>query len=101
MADKILGLRLLDDAGAMWSTSVLEASAEILLVSNFTLYGDVSKGRRPSWSHAADPDSARSLFETVAQHLVAKGAKLSTAFFGEEMEISAVNYGPTNLLVEF
>ena len=77
-----------------------EVGAEVLVISQFTLYGDTRKGRRPSWIEAARPDQAEPLVERVATQLLAAGATVATGRFGAEMQVSILNDGPVTLVVE-
>lgn len=95
MSRKIAELRLFED-----ETSVEEQGAPVLLVSQFTLYGDTKKGRRPSWAHAAPAHVAEPLFDEVVQALRARGIEVATGQFGAFMQVSLVNDGPFTLLVE-
>jgi D-aminoacyl-tRNA deacylase len=100
MADKLWHLRILaDDAGVM-NRSVRETGREILVVSQFTLYGDTSRGRRPSWIAAAPPEQAEPLVDAVVGELRALGATVATGAFGADMQLALVNDGPVTLIVE-
>jgi len=100
MADKLWHLRILaDDAGVM-NRSVSETGGEVLVVSQFTLYGDTSRGRRPSWVAAARPGQAEPLVEAVVGELRALGATVATGAFGADMQLALVNDGPVTLIVE-
>lgn len=100
LAAKIWGLRVLpDDDGAM-NRSVAEAGGEVLVISQFTLYGDTSRGRRPSWIHAARPEQAEPLFDRVVAELEALGATVATGRFQADMAVALVNDGPVTLLLE-
>lgn len=100
MAAKLAGLRLFaDDAGVM-NRSVLEAGGEVLVVSQFTLYGDTSGGRRPSWSAAAPRDHARPMVDAVVAGLRDHGLRVATGSFGADMKVELVNDGPVTVLVE-
>jgi D-tyrosyl-tRNA(Tyr) deacylase len=100
MADKLWHLRILaDDAGVM-NCSASETGGEILVVSQFTLYGDTSRGRRPSWVAAARPEQAEPLVEAVVRELRALGATVATGRFGADMQLALVNDGPVTLILE-
>lgn len=100
MADKLWHLRILrDDAGVM-NRSASETGQEILVVSQFTLYGDSSRGRRPSWIAAARPEQAQPLVEAVVGELRALGATVATGAFGADMQLALVNDGPVTLIIE-
>jgi len=95
MARKLHELRILHD-----EQSCATAGAPLLVVSQFTLYGDTRKGRRPSWTHAARPDAARALFDRVVAELRERGARVATGEFGAMMAVRSVNDGPFTVLVE-
>jgi len=95
MARKIAELRLLRE-----ERSVLEAGAPVLVVSQFTLYGDTRKGRRPSWSAAAPPHAARPLVDAVVEALGERGVRTETGRFGADMAVTSVNDGPFTVLVD-
>ena len=95
VARKIAELRILDD-----ERCAAEAGAPILVISQFTLYGDTRKGRRPSWAHAAPGDEAEPLVEAVVADLRSRGLRVETGQFGAMMEVSLVNDGPFTVLVE-
>jgi D-tyrosyl-tRNA(Tyr) deacylase len=100
MASKLWHLRILpDDAGVM-NRSASETGGEILVVSQFTLYGDTSRGRRPSWVAAARPEHAASLVDAVVGELRALGATVATGRFGADMQLALVNDGPVTLIVD-
>ena len=95
MARKLHELRILDG-----ERSCAETGAPLLVVSQFTLYGDTRKGRRPSWSAAAPPDRARPLVDAVVDALRARGATVATGVFGAAMAVESVNDGPFTVLLE-
>lgn len=92
---KIAGLRILDG-----ERSVLDASAPMLVISQFTLFGDVRKGRRPSWSRAAPRDRSEPLIDEVVARLRGLGLHIETGRFGAKMTVSSVNEGPFTVLVD-
>jgi len=100
MAAKLWTLRLFEDAGGRMGVGADEAGAEILVISQFTLYGDTSKGRRPSWTAAAPGSVAEPLVDEVVEELRRLGATVATGRFGAMMRVSLVNDGPTTVLVE-
>lgn len=100
IADKIANLRIFADEDGKMNRSVLDARGEVLVVSQFTLYGDVRKGRRPSFSEAAQPDQAEPLVTAVADRLTQLGVPASTGHFGAHMEVELTNDGPVTILVE-
>jgi D-tyrosyl-tRNA(Tyr) deacylase len=95
MARKLHELRLLRD-----ERSCADTGAGLLVISQFTLYGDTRKGRRPSWSAAASPDDARDLVEAVVAALRARGASVAQGVFGADMRVESINDGPFTVLVE-
>ncbi|PWK82447.1 D-tyrosyl-tRNA(Tyr) deacylase [Lentzea atacamensis] len=95
MAQKLHGLRILDDEQSCESTG-----APLLVVSQFTLYGDTRKGRRPSWTAAARPEHAEPLVNAVVQELRQKGARVETGRFRAEMKVRSVNDGPFTVLID-
>ena len=100
IAEKLWHLRIFDDADGVMNHSVAEAGGQILVVSQFTLYGDTRKGRRPSWVAAAAPEQAEPLVEAVAAALTDLGAHVETGRFRADMAVELVNDGPVTLLVE-
>jgi D-tyrosyl-tRNA(Tyr) deacylase len=95
MARKLHELRILAD-----EQSIATTGAPILIVSQFTLYGDTRKGRRPSWTHAARPEIAEPLVQAVIDELRARGARVATGRFGAKMAVESVNDGPFTVVVE-
>jgi D-tyrosyl-tRNA(Tyr) deacylase len=95
MARKLFELRILRDELSCASTN-----APLLIISQFTLYGDTRKGRRPSWTAAARPEVAKPLVSAVVDELCARGATVSTGRFGAEMAVHSVNDGPFTVIVE-
>jgi len=100
MADKILGLRIFSDAEDKMNLSLADVDGAVLVVSQFTLYGDAVKGRRPSFIDAARPDVAVPLYERFIGLLRERGAKVETGEFGAMMEVELVNDGPVTLWLE-
>ena len=100
LADKIWGLRVIDDDNGVMNRSIADTGGEVLIISQFTLYGDTSGGRRPSWINAARPEHAEPLVQFVVDHLRAAGATVATGRFRTEMEVSLINDGPVTLLLE-
>jgi D-tyrosyl-tRNA(Tyr) deacylase len=100
MADKILGLRLFgDDAGKM-NLGLSDVGGSLLVVSQFTLYGDATKGRRPSFITAARPETAIPLYDAFVTALEASGVPVATGQFGADMAVALVNDGPVTLVLE-
>lgn len=100
LADKVWNLRVLPDADGVMNVSAREAGAPVLVISQFTLYGDTAKGRRPSWLAAARPEQAEPLVEAVAARLIENGAMVATGRFRTDMAVELVNDGPVTLIVE-
>lgn len=100
VADKIVNLRIFsDDAGKM-NRSLLQVRGEILSISQFTVYGDCRKGRRPNFMAAAPPDTAETLYDAFNDILRSYGVRVETGRFGANMQVSLVNDGPVTLIVE-
>lgn len=100
MADKLWHLRIFDDEQGVMNLSVADTSQSLLLVSQFTLYGDAKKGRRPSWINAARPEHAEPLFTELVDALRGLGATVETGRFQTDMQVGLINDGPATLLVE-
>ncbi len=100
LADKVWNLRIFDDEGGGMGVSVADGSRELLVISQFTLYGDTRKGRRPSWIDAARPEQAEPLVDRFAARLAELGATVATGRFGADMAVSLVNDGPVTIWVE-
>jgi D-tyrosyl-tRNA(Tyr) deacylase len=100
LADKIWGLRVMADEEGVMNRSVAEIGGGVLVVSQFTLYGDTRKGRRPSYVAAAPGDVAEPLVDAVVARLRELGAEVATGRFGADMQVELVNDGPVTLLVE-
>ncbi len=100
MADKVATLRLFGDEQGKMNRSVAEVEGEVLVVSQFTLYGDVRKGRRPSFVRAASGPHAQSIYAQVVEGLSRRGISCSTGEFGATMQVALVNDGPVTLLLD-
>ncbi len=100
MAEKIAGLRVFADADGKMNRSVTDVGGAVLVVSQFTLYGDARKGRRPSFVDAAPPDAAVPLYERFVAALQAQGVAVATGVFGALMAVELVNDGPVTLVLE-
>lgn len=100
LAEKIAGLRIFEDEEGKMNRSVLEAGGQILSVSQFTLYGDCRKGKRPNFMAAARPEHAEPLYERFNELLRDRGLAVETGTFGAMMEVSLVNDGPVTLIVD-
>lgn len=100
IADKLVGLRVFEDADGKMNESCGDVGGALLVVSQFTLYGDASRGRRPSFVDAAPPEVAEPLVDAVVDRARRAGVEVATGVFGAHMEVSLVNDGPVTLLVE-
>ena len=100
LAEKIAGLRLFEDAGGKMNLSLGDVGGACLVVSQFTLYGDCRKGRRPSFTAAAGPEQAERLYERFNEAVRGRGVKVATGRFREQMEVELVNDGPVTLLLD-
>lgn len=100
LAEKTVGLRVFNDADGKMNRDLAEVSGALLVVSQFTLYGDCRKGRRPSFVTAAGPDKATRLYQEYVDAARALGARVETGRFGAMMEVELVNDGPVTLIVE-
>lgn len=100
LADKIIHLRIFEDENMKMNHSLLDVGGEILSISQFTLYGDCRKGRRPNFMAAAKPDEAERLYEVFNDMLREKGLKVETGEFGAMMDVQLINDGPVTLILE-
>jgi D-aminoacyl-tRNA deacylase len=100
LAEKVWNLRVFADADGVMNVPLADAGGEALVVSQFTLYGDTRRGRRPSWVAAAPPAVAEPLVDAFAAALRALGATVATGRFGADMQVELVNDGPVTLLLE-
>jgi D-aminoacyl-tRNA deacylase len=100
LADKVAGLRVFEDDGGRMNRSLAEAGGGALVVSQFTLYGDARKGRRPSFVAAARPERAEPLVAAVAERLAAAGIKTATGRFRAEMTVESAGDGPVTILLD-
>ena len=100
LAQKIAGLRIFEDDAGKMNRSVVEVGGSVLAVSQFTLYGDVRRGKRPSFDDAAPPDQARRLYELLVQRIQAAGLDCQTGRFQEKMQVELVNEGPITILLD-
>ncbi len=100
LADKVAGLRIFDDEAGKMNRSVAEAGGAVLVVSQFTLHGDVRRGKRPSFDAAARPELARRLYEYFVGKVRAAGLRCETGRFQERMEVELVNDGPVTILLD-
>ena len=100
LANKIVWLRVFEDADHRFSRSVREVSGAVLLVSQFTLYGDCRRGRRPSFDQAAPPVEARAVYEALAVAMRAHGVPVETGVFQAHMTVESMNEGPVTILLD-
>jgi D-tyrosyl-tRNA(Tyr) deacylase len=100
VAEKISGLRIFDDSSGRMNLSVEDTGGEILAISQFTLYGDCRKGRRPSYTRAAGEDLAKRLYELFIAKLAERGIPVKSGVFGAHMDVHIANCGPVTLLVD-
>ncbi len=100
LAEKVALLRIFEDDDGKMNRSVLDVQGEVLVVSQFTLYGDARKGRRPSFVDAAKPEQAGPLYETFVEALAGQGTRVATGEFQTHMQVSLVNDGPVTLLLD-
>ena len=100
MAKKIANLRIFEDEDGKMNRSVLDVGGEVLMVSQFTLYGDAAKGNRPSFTLAERPEPANELYEYAVEALRGYGVTVKMGVFGADMQISQINDGPVTILLE-
>lgn len=100
LAEKIAGLRIFEDSEGKMNRSVHDIGGSVLAVSQFTLYGDVRRGKRPSFDAAAPPDHARKLYEFFVEQIRAAGLRCETGRFQEMMQVELVNEGPVTILLD-
>lgn len=100
LADKILGLRVFEDPEGKMNLSLADVAGELLVVSQFTLFGDCRKGRRPSFSAAGKPEHAEKLYEEFLAYCTKQGFKTEHGQFGADMQVSLTNDGPVTLLLD-
>ncbi|HJV31072.1 MAG TPA: D-aminoacyl-tRNA deacylase [Bacillales bacterium] len=100
LADKIVNLRIFEDENEKMNLSLLDVGGQILSISQFTLFGDCRKGRRPNFMGAAKPEMANQMYESFNQMLTQKGIQVETGRFGAMMDVSLINDGPVTLILD-
>ncbi len=100
LVQKLVHLRIFSDAAGKMNLSLLDMQGEVLLVSQFTLYGNCMEGRRPDFFSAAPPDRAKELYEVFIEQVKKEAGKVATGVFGAEMQVHLVNDGPVTFIVE-
>lgn len=100
LADKITGLRIFEDADEKMNLSLEDIGGELLIVSQFTLYGDCRKGKRPSFTGAGNPEYANSMYEKFIEYQKSKGIRVETGRFGADMQVELINDGPVTMLLD-
>jgi D-aminoacyl-tRNA deacylase len=100
LAEKVAGLRVFEDADGKMNRNVQEVGGSVLAVSQFTLYGDVRRGKRPSFDAAAPPEKARQLYEFFVEQIRTAGVRCETGRFQEMMKVELVNEGPVTILLD-
>jgi len=100
MADKLPNLRIFEDAQGKMNKSLLEGERQLILVSQFTLYGDARKGRRPSFIDAMEPTEAKRLYEQCCERIAALGVTVGRGVFRADMQVALINDGPVTLLLD-
>jgi D-aminoacyl-tRNA deacylase len=100
MAEKIVGLRIFEDEAGKMNLSIEQIGGQVLVVSQFTLYGDCRKGRRPSFTDAASPEQADRLYLSLVDALRARGLHVETGAFGAHMKVELINNGPVTFILD-
>ncbi len=100
LAEKLVGLRIFSDENGKMNLGLHDVQGEMLVVSQFTLYGDARKGRRPAFTDAAAPELARTLYESFCEQVRQRGIRVATGIFAADMQVELVNDGPVTLMVE-
>ena len=100
LADKCVNLRIFEDQEQKMNLSALDVEAEVLVVSQFTLYGDTRKGRRPSFTNALEPSEAERLYQKFIDQIKATGLKTESGIFGAKMLVEISNWGPVTFILE-
>ena len=100
LAKKVIGIRIFEDQNGQMNSSSEDVSGEFLVISQFTLYGNVDRGRRPGWTEAARPEQAEPLIEYFIECLKASGLRVQTGIFRADMNVQLINQGPATLMIE-
>lgn len=100
LAEKIIHLRIFEDEAGKMNRSLKDIDGDMLIVSQFTLFGDCRKGRRPGYSEAAAPETAKPLYESFIRRVDSAGIRTATGIFQETMQVSLINDGPVTLLID-
>jgi D-tyrosyl-tRNA(Tyr) deacylase len=100
LVDKCVNLRIFEDDQKKMNLSALDVKAEVLVISQFTLYADTRKGRRPSFTHALEPEEAERLYKRFIEHIKAIGIKTESGVFGAKMLVEIFNWGPVTIILE-
>ena len=100
LAKKVIGIRIFEDQNGQMNSSSEDVSGEFLVISQFTLYGNVDRGRRPGWTEAARPEQAEPLIEYFIECLKASGLRVETGIFRADMNVQLINQGPATLMIE-
>ena len=100
IADKVIGLRIFSDADDKMNLSVTDVDGEILVISQFTLYGDCRKGRRPNFTSSMEPKAAEVMYEKFIEYIKAQGIKTEHGEFGADMQVNLLNDGPVTLILD-
>ena len=100
LAKKVIGIRIFEDQNGQMNSSSEDVSGEFLVISQFTLYGNVDRGRRPGWTEAARPEQAEPLIEYFIECLKAYGLRVETGIFRADMNVQLINRGPATLMIE-
>ena len=100
MIDKIINLRIFEDENGLMNKSLIDENGEILNISQFTLYANTKKGRRPSFTQALNPDEAKRLYDYMNNALKEKGIKTETGIFGADMKVEIYNDGPVTIVID-
>ena len=100
ISDKITGLRIFEDENEKMNNSIMDINGEILVISQFTLYGDCRKGRRPSFDGAMRPPEAEAMYEKFVEYIKKSGLKTETGRFGADMKVELLNDGPVTIILD-